>query len=73
MAELVITAIDGYEVLPCPFCGCRAVALRHGNATLETSKWKWISCPNCEANGPSDLGVSGAIEAWNTRQGERAP
>ena len=27
-----------------------------------------IGCDNCGAYGPSDLGQSGAEEAWNTRR-----
>lgn len=50
------------ELKPCPFCGGKA------KLTSNTAeKWHWGECENCGAEGDSDLGVSGAIENWNTR------
>lgn len=50
---------------PCPFCGeTEGVTLcEHGN----TPRWYFVHC-NCGATGSDDLGRSGAIEVWNTRQ-----
>jgi Lar family restriction alleviation protein len=62
VAELIITKIDGYDVLPCPFCGKSELII--GLSDL----YKWVECVDCMCAGPTDLGVSGAIEAWNNRQ-----
>jgi len=62
MTELIITEIDGYKVLPCPFCKKSEVYV-----SVSVSGWKFVRCINCGADGPVDLGVSGAVEAWNTR------
>lgn len=58
-----MTTVNGYEVLPCPFCGSE------NSLWQDENQWsKWIVCDACGATGPTDLGVSGAIEAWNTRK-----
>ena len=49
------------ELKPCPFCGSRDVEVVHPGRC-----WV-ILCNTCQAEGPTDLGESGAIEAWNTR------
>ena len=56
--------IDGYEVLPCPFCGEKE---NLGIATLRLGGY-FVECQNvdCCATGPADLGQSGAVEKWNT-------
>jgi hypothetical protein len=54
--------IEGYDVLPCPFC--------EEKENLDKSigsVYVWIECHKCFAEGPPDLGLSGAIELWNTR------
>lgn len=52
------------DLLPCPFCNSSAVIERNG-------KWKYGYCPSCGAQGPADLGESGAIEQWNSRPREQ--
>lgn len=50
------------ELKPCPFCGSFAQLVSEG-------KWHWVQCsnPNCYTIPWLDLGISGAIEVWNTR------
>ena len=59
------------ELKPCPFCGCEEVCMMH----LSTYKAKrhYVLCLNsdCSAEGPVDLGWSGAAEKWNTRVGDQ--
>lgn len=61
MVELIITEIDGYKVSPCPFCGKSKLIIGRGDL------FRWVECIDCMCQGPADLGVSGAIEAWNNR------
>lgn len=57
---------------PCPFCG-ETPKLSNGRPSItRTDKWMWVSCKKCDGEGPPDLGVSGAIESWNTRPLEDA-
>lgn len=65
--------IEGYPVESCPFCGGGNLAI-HGLRQVKGHEdaddiWKYIQCMDidCQATGPVDLGVSGAIDAWNTR------
>ena len=46
---------------PCPFCGHPVPQL------LESDTTAWISCINCEADGPVRATVSEAKSAWNYR------
>ncbi|KAA8387655.1 restriction alleviation protein, Lar family [Acetobacter sp. DmW_136] len=57
----------------CPFCGDahRLVA----TVTDEVSALvlnNWVSCENCDAEGPLKKSRIEAITAWNTRAGEEA-
>jgi len=57
--------IDGYDLKPCPFCGSE-------NVWIDRKNWEpylVLVCgnENCSANGPWDLGQSGAVERWNER------
>ena len=50
------------ELKPCPFCG--------GVEKLSVCGWAdqyWVSCDNCETEGPSGETPPEAIEAWNRR------
>jgi len=49
------------KIKPCPFCG--------STAHIEEGDSFFVFCdnPSCTADGPWDLGESGAIEKWNTR------
>ena len=62
--------LKGYDVLPCPFCG--GLALHIEGTGSEVLGTKSVVCGNikCNAEGPYALGVSGAIDKWNTRMKE---
>lgn len=53
---------DHDELKPCPFCG-------HDDATLTVNEFRdhYITCDNCEADGPWHHMKEAAIAAWNTR------
>lgn len=57
----------------CPFCGNKKTLVaswtvfEHTQAEhLEYS----VCCLNCGAEGPNDLGESGAVESWNLRSSD---
>lgn len=52
------------KLLPCPFCGCENIEIHSSG-----KPFYFAVCTNrdCEAEGPIDLGESGAAEKWNTR------
>jgi len=55
---------------PCPFCAStdlRFIAWVVGTGN-NTHREHAVQCDNCGANGPNDLGESGAIEMWNMRR-----
>ena len=54
------------ELKPCPFCGSKEVRAD------KDGMWWTVGCTDCFAEGPSDLGESGAIAAWNERQPDTA-
>ncbi|KXV59962.1 hypothetical protein AD947_03105 [Acetobacter tropicalis] len=61
------------ELKACPFCGDphKLVA----TTTDEVSALilnNWVSCENCNAEGPIKRSRADAIAAWNTRAGEKA-
>ena len=62
-------ASDQNGLLPCPFCGSPAEPYEY-----KVSKKYVIVCTNsdCLAESGFDLGVSGAVERWNTRPLEQA-
>jgi len=51
---------------PCPFCGCFSTILFDEPYFNGTRYW-FVLCQNinCMAQGPIDLGKSGAIFKWN--------
>lgn len=53
---------DSDELLSCPFCG-------HDEATMTVNEFRdhYITCDNCEADGPWQHIKEAAIVAWNTR------
>lgn len=51
------------ELKPCPFCGTPEPFILHVDGRYSVL----CSHTDCGAEGPVDLGRSGAIEAWNTR------
>ena len=57
-------------IKPCPFCG--GAELTSYNNVWQEGDWYWVSRPDCHAQGPADLGKSGAIVAWNERKDEKA-
>lgn len=46
------------ELLPCPFCGGKAVLFRQR---------AWVICENCKTEGELCENSEKAIEKWNTR------
>lgn len=52
----------------CPFCGCSEPIVE---TDIRTPKCAWVTCPDCEAKGPTEAIPDGmtveeaAIEAWN--------
>ena len=57
------------ELKACTFCG--SLSVREGCDTPD-AKWHYVECDDCHATSKADLGVSGAIENWNTRPLEDA-
>lgn len=60
------------ELNPCPFCGSTSLYLGAYVAECVNADdvfWYHVECenPNCRADGPWDLGKSGAIKKWNER------
>jgi Lar family restriction alleviation protein len=50
------------KLLPCPFCGSDSLFI-YGNPVDN-----WITCHNCNANGPTKDTKRKAINAWNRRK-----
>jgi Lar family restriction alleviation protein len=61
--------IDGYELKPCPFCGGEELEIEIDDVYNEINP-VYVVCRGCQADGPWDLGESGAIERWNERPRE---
>jgi Lar family restriction alleviation protein len=57
------------ELKPCPFCGSDNIEI-YPTGYGRPPKWA-VMCDNCQAEGPVDLGESGAVEQWNTRPSEK--
>lgn len=56
---------------PCPFCAYTKVGfntwpIEFRSKLHHTEYTVW--CKNCGAEGPNDLGMSGAVEMWNLRR-----
>jgi Lar family restriction alleviation protein len=62
--------VPNVELKPCPFCGCEEVVMVE--PAPNTFPKYYVLCMNgdCSAEGPVDLGWSGAAEMWNTRVGD---
>ena len=50
------------ELRPCPFCGSDDIESIDAN-----NNYHYMHCMKCGGDGTPDLGISGAIEMWNTR------
>ncbi|ATJ90409.1 hypothetical protein HK16_04020 [Acetobacter senegalensis] len=61
------------ELKSCPFCGDqnKLVATCTDEVTALVLN-NWVSCENCDAEGPIKKSRADAIAAWNTRAGEKA-
>ena len=55
---------------PCPFCGHDIIKLESWQ-NYDHTEYAGI-CQNCGAQGPNDLGTSGATEMWDMRRPEDA-
>lgn len=55
-------AIPLPKAKPCPFCGGEP----EGEVT-NVHAW-WVSCADCDAEGPSGARPDVALSAWNQRQ-----
>jgi hypothetical protein len=53
----------GETALPCPFCGSTETAFARKGIYLVVQCWNI----DCQADGPLDLGKSGALAKWNER------
>ena len=53
---------DDIKLLPCPFCGGEAYIF-----TSDDGKPRWVSCNDCEADGPHCQAVSDVVKGWNHR------
>lgn len=53
------------ELKPCPFCGSTDLRIHKSDTHLPV---RFVMCNNkdCNTEGPTDLGESGAIEKWNS-------
>lgn len=57
------------EIKPCPFCGYNENVANWYYQRLGEPVRIWnVICSVCSCTGPTDLGKSGAIEAWNQRE-----
>ena len=58
---------------PCPFCASPQSRIEHwdvwNNPQFRHTEYA-VTCENCGACGPNDLGESGAVEMWNLRRAE---
>ena len=62
------------ELMPCPFCGCKAVASINKDESLwshDVVDWTRVHCTNDECNAQTEATCEGyepsAIEVWNRR------
>ena len=62
------------SLLPCPFCGCKAVASINKDESLwshDVVDWTRVHCTNDECNAQTEATCEGyepsAIEVWNRR------
>lgn len=53
------------ELKPCPFCGGREITIKGGKYL------RWCKCEGCNAKSEARAKKREAIEAWNTRVGDR--
>lgn len=60
------------ELKSCPFCGDAHKLIATVNDPRELLLNNWVSCENCNSEGPVKATRSEAITAWNTRAGEKA-
>lgn len=59
--------IEGYPVEPCPFCGSEDLEVWNTAYSKNPLLFHYVHCKECQADGPPDLGTSGAVDVWNTR------
>lgn len=52
--------MDNTTLLPCPFCGSKAI--------FATDKKNWVICPNCLSESRLYDTTEQAVKAWNRRQ-----
>ena len=62
------------ELMPCPFCGCKAVASINKYESLwshDVVDWTRVHCTNDECNAQTEATCEGyepsAVEVWNRR------
>ncbi|WP_408744456.1 Lar family restriction alleviation protein [Acetobacter lovaniensis] len=59
------------ELKSCPFCGDTHKLDVTDNDPRELLLNNWVTCSNCNSEGPVKPTRSQAITAWNTRAGEK--
>ena len=52
---------------PCPFCGSNEVHV------VEAGPGNWVSCLDCDSDGPVVGTIEKAVAAWNTRAALEQP
>ena len=67
-------------LMPCPFCGCKAVASINKDESLwshDVVDWTRVHCTNDECNAQTEATCEGyepsAVEVWNRRTPQPAP
>lgn len=55
------------ELLPCPFCGGRAITLNYYPYSATKVPVNTVKCEQCRANSGDWSKMDSAIEAWNRR------
>ena len=56
--------IDGYELLPCPFCGSDKLSIYRPYKYMDSYH---VECMDCGAEGSISPIENEAVNLWNTR------
>ncbi len=56
------------SLLPCPFCGCE-----FSEPDTQNYKWSYVTCPQCDADGPLSNSHAEGLRLWNIRTTPQPP